>query len=75
MNLESPKVTTNKSQQEVFDFLTKVENFEQLMPESKQKFEKLTDQRFLFQLKGMPELVVYVKDGAQYSKCFLLIYF
>ena len=62
MHLESPTVTTQKSQQEVFDFLTNVENFEQLMPESKQKFEKLTDSRFLFQLKGMPEIVLEQKE-------------
>ncbi|GAA0725474.1 hypothetical protein GCM10009430_31180 [Aquimarina litoralis] len=63
MNLESPTVTVEKTQQEVFDFLTKVENFEELMPESKQKFEKLNDSRFLFQLKGMPEIVLEQKSN------------
>ncbi len=63
MNLESPTVTVDKSAQEVFEFLTKVENFEQLMPESKQKFEKLNDTRFLFQLKGMPEIVLEQKGS------------
>lgn len=63
MNLESPTVTVEKTQQEVFEFLTKVENFEQLMPESKQKFEKINDARFLFQLKGMPEIVLEQKDS------------
>ncbi|AXT53138.1 SRPBCC family protein [Aquimarina sp. BL5] len=67
MNLESPTVTVEKTQQEVFDFLTKVENFEQLMPESKQKFEKLSDSRFLFQLKGMPEIVLEQKGSTEYS--------
>lgn len=63
MNLESPTVTVNKSAEDVFEFLTKVENFEQLMPESKQKFEKISDSRFLFQLKGMPELVLDQKES------------
>ncbi len=63
MNLESPTVIVNKTSQEVFDFLTKVENFEQLMPDSKQKFEKISDSRFLFQLKGMPELVLDQKES------------
>ncbi|MGY3792752.1 SRPBCC family protein [uncultured Aquimarina sp.] len=63
MNLESPTVTVEKTQQEVFEFLTKVENFEELMPESKQKFEKLNDSRFLFQLKGMPEIVLEQKSN------------
>ncbi len=62
MNLESPTVTVAKTPQEVFDFLTQVENFEQLMPESKQKFEKINEQRFLFQLKGMPEIVLEQKE-------------
>ncbi|WP_010522136.1 orotate phosphoribosyltransferase [Aquimarina agarivorans] len=63
MNLESPKVSIGKSSQEVFDFLTKVENFEQIMPDSKQKFEKLSDDKFLFQLKGMPEIVLKQKEN------------
>ncbi len=71
MNLESPTVTVNKTAQEVFDFLTKVENFEQLMPESKQKFEKISDSRFLFQLKGMPELVLDQKENTSPSKVVL----
>ncbi|TPN84580.1 SRPBCC family protein [Aquimarina algicola] len=71
MNLESPTVTVNKTAQDVFDFLTKVENFEQLMPESKQKFEKINDSRFLFQLKGMPELVLEQKDSTAPNKVVL----
>lgn len=71
MNLESNKVTVNKSAAEVFNFLTKVENFEQIMPESKQKFEVLSDVRFLFQLKGMPEIVLEQKDQEAHSKVIL----
>ncbi|GAA4111941.1 hypothetical protein GCM10022393_10000 [Aquimarina addita] len=71
MNLESTTVTVEKTQQEVFEFLTKVENFEQLMPESKQKFEKINDARFLFQLKGMPEIVLEQKDQTAYNKVVL----
>ncbi|WP_025742321.1 SRPBCC family protein [Aquimarina pacifica] len=71
MNLESPTVVVNKSPQEVFEFLTKVENFEQLMPESKEKFEKISDSRFLFQLKGMPELVLDQKGNTPSSQVVL----
>ncbi|MDX1760867.1 MAG: SRPBCC family protein [Christiangramia sp.] len=56
MKLESPKVTADKSQQEMFQFLTNVENYEQIMPESKEKFQVLSEDTFLFQLKGMPEI-------------------
>jgi len=62
MNLESSNVTVNKSPQEVFDFLSNVENFEQLMPESISKFEILGEDKFLFALKGMPEIVLKKKD-------------
>lgn len=71
MNLESATVHVEKTQQEVFDFLIKVENFEQLMPESKQKFEKINDSRFLFQLKGMPEIVLEQKEQTAYNKVVL----
>ncbi|WP_299438146.1 SRPBCC family protein [uncultured Aquimarina sp.] len=71
MNLKSPTVTVEKTQQEVFEFLMKVENFEQLMPESKQKFEKLNDVRFLFQLKGMPEIVLEHKENTEHSTVIL----
>lgn len=63
MNLESPKVCVSKNAQDVYDFLMNVENFEQIMPESKQKFEKLSDEKFLFQLKGMPEIVLKQKES------------
>ncbi|MFK2820563.1 SRPBCC family protein [Flavobacteriaceae sp. LMIT009] len=62
MNLESPRVTIDKSPQEVFDFLTNVGNFEKLMPENISKFEVLEDDKFLFALKGMPEIVLKKKD-------------
>ena len=34
MKLESTKVSLDKSAEEVFNFLTNVENFESLMPEN-----------------------------------------
>ncbi|WP_378186944.1 SRPBCC family protein [Aquimarina sp. W85] len=71
MNLESPAVTVAKSPKEVYDFLTKVENFEQIMPDSIQKFEKLSDSRFLFQLKGMPEIVLEQKESTDSSQVVL----
>lgn len=67
MNLESPKVCVSKNAQDVYDFLMNVENFEQIMPESKQKFEKLSDEKFLFQLKGMPEIVLKQKESTAHT--------
>lgn len=63
MNLESPKVTVQKTPQELYDFLTNVKNFEQLMPESISKFEVLAEGKFLFALKGMPEIVLKLKES------------
>jgi hypothetical protein len=56
MQLQSDKVSIPKSQIETFEFLKNVENFEKLMPESIEKFEMLTEDSFLFQLKGMPTI-------------------
>jgi carbon monoxide dehydrogenase subunit G len=62
MNLESPSTTINKSAQDVFDFLSDVKNFEKLMPENISKFEVLGEDKFLFALKGMPEIVLKKKE-------------
>lgn len=60
MNLESPKVTTQKSQQEMFNFLNNVENYRQVMPESLEKFDVIAPDTFLFALKGMPEIELQI---------------
>lgn len=62
MNLESPKVTINKSAQDTFNFLSHVENFEKLMPDNISKFEVLGEDTFLFALKGMPEIILKKKE-------------
>jgi hypothetical protein len=61
MKLESPKTTIDKPAQETFDFLSDVKNFEKLMPENISKFEVLDTDKFLFALKGMPEIVLKKK--------------
>jgi carbon monoxide dehydrogenase subunit G len=62
MNLESPKVNVAKSPQDVFNFLEDIKNFEALMPENISKFEVLDDDKFLFALKGMPEIILKKKE-------------
>ncbi len=62
MKLESEKVTVQKSQQELYNFLTNVENYEQIMPESKEKFEVRSSDTFAFALKGMPEIELQIKE-------------
>jgi len=62
MNLESPTVTVDKSPEAVFNFLSNIKNFKKLMPENISKFEVLSDDTFLFALKGMPEIVLKKKE-------------
>ena len=63
MKLESPKTKINKPVQDTFDFLSDVKNFEKLMPETISKFEVLDTDKFLFALKGMPEIVLKKKEA------------
>ena len=66
MNIKGNRVVVEKSQKETFEFLTDLKNFEQLMPESIQKFEVDGDS-FIFGLKGMPEIRLVLKDTTEYS--------
>ncbi|MUU79493.1 SRPBCC family protein [Winogradskyella endarachnes] len=71
MKLESPKVTLDKSAEETFTFLSDVKNFESLMPENISKFEVLENDKFLFALKGMPEIVLKKKEAVANNKIVL----
>lgn len=55
MNLESPKSTVQKSQEELFEFLTNTENYKKVLPDSVEAFESNSDS-FKFALKGMPTI-------------------
>lgn len=68
MNLESPKVSVEKSAQELFDLLTDMQNFEKLMPENIAKFEVIGEDSFLFGLKGMPEIQLKVTEKTAPNK-------
>jgi len=61
MNLESPKVSVQKSSLYIFEFLAIVENFEKIMPENTDKFE-VRENGFLFALKGMPVIKVKMHE-------------
>jgi len=71
MNLESPKVTVEKSAEYLYTQLSDVRNFEKLMPENIAKFEVLGDDIFNFGLKGMPEIKLRLKEGVPFSKIIL----
>ena len=71
MNLESPKVTVQKSAQDLFEQLTDVKNFEKLMPDNIAKFEVIGEDAFIFGLKGMPEIKLKMKEKTAPNKIVL----
>jgi ribosome-associated toxin RatA of RatAB toxin-antitoxin module len=71
MNLESPKVTVQKSAQDLFDLLNDVKNFEKLMPDNIAKFEVIGEDAFIFGLKGMPEIKLKMKEKTAPNKIVL----
>jgi hypothetical protein len=71
MNLESPKVTVEKSAEYLYTQLSDIKNFEKLMPENIAKFEVLGDDIFNFGLKGMPEIKLRLKEGVPFTKVIL----
>ena len=68
MNLQSPKVTVDKSAQQLFDSLGDVKNFEKLMPDTIAKFEVISTDSFIFGLKGMPEIQLRIKEKTAPAK-------
>lgn len=71
MNIQSPKVSVEKSAEYLYNALTDVKSFEKLMPENIAKFEVLSDDVFNFGLKGMPEIKLRLKDKIPHSKVVL----
>lgn len=71
MNLESTKVSVEKSATYIFEALSQVTNFEKLMPDSIAKFEVIGDDAFIFGLKGMPEIKLKMKEKVPTSKVVL----
>lgn len=71
MFIETPKAQVTKSKEETFNFLNDLSNFRQLMPENIDKFEVLNENRFLFALKGMPEIVLEKKEQTPFNQLVL----
>ncbi|TDS11605.1 hypothetical protein DFQ03_3632 [Maribacter caenipelagi] len=71
MLIETPKTQVSKSTEDTFNFLNDLPNFRQLMPENIDKFEVLNENRFLFALKGMPEIVLEKKEQTPFNQIIL----
>lgn len=72
MNLETPKVTINKAQKELFAYLSIADNYANIMPDGVEKFEVLTTDSFLFQLKGMPVIKLAFKEKNEFENIVLV---
>lgn len=66
MIIEGTNVTVEKSQEELFNFFSDLNNFEKIMPENINKFEVDGDS-FLFGLPGMPEIRLVLKEKTPFS--------
>jgi len=71
MFIETPKTEVSKSKEDTYNFLSELSNFRHLMPENIDKFEVLNENRFLFALKGMPEIVLEKKELSPFNKLVL----
>jgi hypothetical protein len=71
MHLEAPVARLQKSQKETYAFLTDLQNFEKLMPDTIQTFEILDEDTFRFTLKGMPEIILKRKSQEPYREIVL----
>ena len=71
MHIETPQKTVSRNNKEVFEFLTELKNFERLMPDTIDKFQMLDEHKFLFALKGMPEIVLKRKEQHPNNKVVL----
>lgn len=66
MNLQGEKIIVNKSIVDIFNYLTVLGNFKNIMPQNIQKFEVDGDS-FIFGLPGMPEIRLLLKEKTPYS--------
>ncbi len=71
MFIEAPEKRITRGDKEVFEFLSDLRNFEKLMPDNIEKFEVLSEDRFLFALKGMPQIVLERKGQTEFSQLVL----
>ncbi len=66
MNLESQQKIVQKSQKELFEFLTDVANFKNILPDTLEEFESNEDS-FKFSLKGMPAVRLKFSEKQAYD--------
>lgn len=70
MHLKTPNIPVQKSASDLYNFLIDFKNFEKIMPENTEKF-KLTDDGFIFALKGMPSIKLKLVEKTPHSSIIL----
>jgi carbon monoxide dehydrogenase subunit G len=70
MTLERRVAKPQKNPEQLYNFLIQVENFKNLMPEGT-KFELKGEDKFLFGLKGMPEIALALTGKTPHSQVVL----
>lgn len=71
MEIQTEKKAVSKDIKDVYEFVIDLKNFEQLMPDSIDKFEVLDKDTFLFALKGMPQIVLKRKNQQPFNQLVL----
>ena len=71
MHIEIAKKTVAKSDKELFEFLSDVKNYEQLMPDTIDTFAVMDENTFRFILKGMPEIYLRIVEQVPHEKIVL----
>ncbi|MEL7270407.1 MAG: SRPBCC family protein [Bacteroidota bacterium] len=71
MHIEIAKKTVAKSDKELFEFLSDVKNYEQLMPDTIDTFAVIDENTFRFILKGMPEIYLRIVEQVPHEKIVL----
>ena len=64
--IESQEVAVNKSQEEIYNFISNFNNFNQLMPSSVEDL-KTTENTCSFNLKGMPTIRLKIGDKTPFT--------
>ncbi len=71
MEIQTEKKAVSKNIKDVYEFVIDLKNFEQLMPDSIDKFEVIDKDTFLFALKGMPQIVLKRKNQQPFNQLVL----
>lgn len=68
MDINSEKIRLPHDSKTSYDFLSDPKNYEQLMPDSVEKFKLNEKGGFLFQLKGMPAISLKLEEKLPHDK-------